>query len=362
MPEQIEKTLRILRFLSTGIVKWQRMLEQNHILYPYPDELLIGLDSLAVYCIENGMEYPTDISEAVRLFYTPIEQWNIFCNSRFFEEDQLLYDGMPTDFCYNLAITTGDVETELTEKLIIGVMDTCIAEGKPDDYVKFRRQIIEHPVISKHDIVSWSLDTGNCCAANFLKDAYEELPPYTKHNGKQYICGNCGWVLEWRNDIPHCDSHICSVMTNHFRNNQELVNSKGHIWRLKRGLLRFVTRPGLYEIRLESKLKKMGLGVEMWPNFDAYDLRITFPYGEIWAVDVKDWGNPYFLAKSVGDFREDPVWNRAFYVIPQYRKRSCSDYKQIFRETYNGSAKVDLEMENDFIRKVKQKLEKGVKE
>ena len=35
----------------------------------------------------------------------------------------------------------------------------------------------------------------------------------------------------------------------------------------------------------------------MWPQFDAYDLRIPFPDGTAWAIDVKDWANPSLLGR-----------------------------------------------------------------
>src|SRR5207249_5929938 len=49
------------------------------------------------------------------------------------------------------------------------------------------------------------------------------------------------------------------------------------IFWLRRGLRRFVAAPGKCEMDLYDELIKEGeLVVELWPMFDAYDLRLTF--------------------------------------------------------------------------------------
>ena len=69
----------------------------------------------------------------------------------------------------------------------------------------------------------------------------------------------------------------------------------------------------------------------MWPQFDAYDLRIPFPDGTAWAVDVKDWANPSLLGARTRALRADPPHDRAFIVVPAYRFRVREDYARAFR-------------------------------
>ena len=69
----------------------------------------------------------------------------------------------------------------------------------------------------------------------------------------------------------------------------------------------------------------------MWPQFDAYDLRIPFPDGTVWAIDVKDWANPSLLAVRTRVLRAEPPHDRAFIVVPAYRFRVREDYAQAFR-------------------------------
>ena len=69
----------------------------------------------------------------------------------------------------------------------------------------------------------------------------------------------------------------------------------------------------------------------MWPQFDSYDLRIPFPDGTAWAIDVKDWANPSLLAVRTQALRADPPHDRAFIVVPAYRFRVREDYARAFR-------------------------------
>jgi hypothetical protein len=68
--------------------------------------------------------------------------------------------------------------------------------------------------------------------------------------------------------------------------------------KLTRGLERFWFYPGRAEIRLLEKLLKLGLEVELYPECDRYDLRVIFPDREVWAIDLKDYSNPYLLVKQ----------------------------------------------------------------
>lgn len=354
MDEVKTKAVAILSFIATGLVKWKETIKVQ--AYPYPDELRIGLNKLAAFAIERGTAYPGDIREALHLFATPINTWEPFIKELLNEDEALIENGVLTDTCYEYAMQTNDIEAELTQKKILDVMEKCKEEEKPNDYVTFRRKIIENPYMKKRDIISWSINKGNCCASEYLKDMYEEIPSSSIHNGKCFICSNCGWIVEWRNGMAFCDSHTCREVTNNFEKITPLEGNPEEYMRLKRGVLRFISRPGIHELLLEKKLKKLGIKVEMWPNYDAYDLRLTFPDYDNWAVDVKDWGNPYLLAKKAGKIPEDPQWSKAYFVIPQYRRKKCSDYREIFKKNYSGTENAGVEFEDGFMRKVKNKL------
>jgi hypothetical protein len=350
------KGLEIIYFIATGLMKLEKQVEEKSLFYPYPNELRIGLDKLAVLSIEKNIEYPKNITDAIKLFHIPIKQWGVIDTNIFKDDETLMEDGQLSDTCIDFSMKYKDVETELTERLILNVMSLCKAEGKPEDYVKFRRKISENPFMKKQDVVSFSIEKINCCASDMFKNAYEEIPLSAIHEGKCYVCSHCGWIIEWRDNIPRCDSPLCKEYTDYFKKVKVIEENPKNIMRLKRGVHRFIARPAIHELLLEKKLLKLGLEVQLWPNYDAYDLKIVFPDGEIWAVDVKDWANPYLLAKSIDVFNEEPFWDKAFYVVPQYRKKHCRDYKKIFKNNFEKQKSIYMDMENEFIKKVKDKL------
>jgi hypothetical protein len=77
----------------------------------------------------------------------------------------------------------------------------------------------------------------------------------------------------------------------------------------------------------------MGVLCELWPGYDRYDVRITFPDDTIWAVDVKDWAHAHLLAPTLTDLPtgQGYEWDRALYAVPGERVASASDYLTMLR-------------------------------
>jgi hypothetical protein len=97
---------------------------------------------------------------------------------------------------------------------------------------------------------------------------------------------------------------------------------------LKRGIERFWFYPGRAEIQLYQKLVDIGLDVELYPECDSYDIRIKFNDSEVWALDLKDYSNPYLLVRNLGNepIPSEPEWNIAYIVIPAERKKDRPAY------------------------------------
>jgi hypothetical protein len=86
-------------------------------------------------------------------------------------------------------------------------------------------------------------------------------------------------------------------------------------------------------------------------------LKLVFPDGEVWAVDVKDWENPFLLAKRVGPFVEEPRWDRAYFVFPDHRAVLKPRYSQAFGSTWRRQSDgVRYSMERNFLKIVKGRL------
>jgi hypothetical protein len=97
--------------------------------------------------------------------------------------------------------------------------------------------------------------------------------------------------------------------------------------------------------------------VELWPMIDSYDLQLTFR-GNVWAVDVKDYKDPFTLGKYIKqDIRpldqEDLIWNEWFYVYPTYREWQRPDYGACVRRAAEGlPSNVAILSEDQFKKRV----------
>ena len=151
------KEIQIIYFLAAGLIKLQKKMEKGGTCYPYPNQLRIGLDKLAAVGLEKNMDYPKSISEVIKLFHKPINSWGLVEIEAFKDNEALMEYGQLTDTCLDFSLGNKDIETELTEKLILEVMNICKTEGKPDDYVKFRRKIAENKLMCVNDIMRWSI-------------------------------------------------------------------------------------------------------------------------------------------------------------------------------------------------------------
>ena len=130
---------------------------------------------------------------------------------------------------------------------------------------------------------------------------------------------------------------------------------------MNRGIRRFVVEPGRAELDLAEKMKRIGTKVDLWPAFDTYDLRVEFPTARIiWAIDVKDWENPYLLARFIdakGAFPEVPSWDSAFYVFPEHRSRMRPRYAAAFAGAWHGRReRVSYAMERVILQMAKKEL------
>jgi hypothetical protein len=102
----------------------------------------------------------------------------------------------------------------------------------------------------------------------------------------------------------------------------------------------------------------------MWPEFDSYDLRVEFPDGKAWAIDVKDWANPFLLALNVKNIPLGSALEKGYFVFPDERSRQA-DYVRAFRNACNSrkssgkvtiGGRIEAKFEKHFLADVKKRL------
>ncbi len=263
----------------------------------------------------------------------------------------LLDDQLPTRVCEDWACASPDVEAELSEqRLMRSVLTTCRAANAQKAYTEFRKLLISSPVLTLQELQQKRSCPDLILLAEHLREAYLEAPYSCLVDDRFYCCATCGnLLLHMTMGLLTCENERCRV-------------EEGIFW-LRRGLRRFVAAPGKCEMDLYEELKKeVGLAVELWPMFDAYDLRLTFPDRDVWAIDVKDWANPFLLARRVDPIPTTPPWTWAYFVFPDDRRSQRSDYIRAFRNHCpfvgkHGKARTSACFERDLLSAARKKLQ-----
>jgi len=218
-------------------------------------------------------------------------------------------------------------------------------------YTAFRRFLIEHPFTS--DLTQLRVEAGQAMpaeVAGVLVDLYEEVPNWARDEaGHVYPCPRCQWPMAIQEDRIACRGPVCWRQGVRFdRTADDLVP---HDWPLPEevqvwpggsacvpyGIWRYTVQPGLGELQLARDLQAIPAEVQLWPELDAYDLRVS-RNGRDWFVDVKDWENPVALGQSLVPLSGKELT----IVVPDYRReqldylRGRGDEKRGFAFTTAG--------------------------
>lgn len=282
------------------------------------------------------------------------------------EGDRLLDGPSPTSVCQELFVDGADVEAELAEqRILLKVLNVCRGASSQEAYTAFRRLLVERPVITPaelHEVLNDEPDL--MILRDYISEAYQPAPAECVVGRKALVCKGCGNLLV-RNasGAPACADERCRFHGQAAIRHEISLETVRPLW-LIRALRTFVAGPGAAEVRLAGTIKKLGIDVEMWPNFDAYDLKITFPDGIVWAVDVKDWVSAYLLARNVQPIPDHPKWDRAYFVFPEQGRERPPDYLRAFKancRVLTNVPPVDAAMERRFMKLVRQRLSGGTK-
>jgi hypothetical protein len=334
--------LMVLHLVASGVIA---LAEQTSVGRSprglYPDALQKGLDKLTVSCWRRNAEPPIGVPDLLRWCRTePLARWPLDLPRAVGGDDRLLDGPWPTDFCREWAIDAENVEHEVVERRLLGdVFALCRRNDDQAGYVAFRKFLIQHPVITALELALACADPALSGLADQVRDAYEPVLLECVIDGAVICCATCGSPMaHTRAGNLSCGDDRCARLRGSKKGREIAADEEPA--RLRPALYTFVAAPGRAELRLAERLEGLGLVTELWPALDAYDLRIVFPDGEAWAVDVKDWASPVALARHVGRgdsaFPESPTWRRAFFAFPQERLRQRRDYVRAFVEFVRG--------------------------
>ena len=327
----------ILRELATGLVALRARDETMRQLYPYPAPLQRGFERLTLFTLSHKLPSPQSVVDVLNQCRKPISEWYMFANvltTSWTDTDRLLNWGQPTAFCEELSCDNLNVADELEQnQVFLALRKLCKDNNSQNGYVAFRSLFIERPVIQEFELAALLMNTPLNLLSELIQAVYEPIPVSIASNGYFKLCPICGVLLQHTiHGDEYCESDTCR---NQYTKKPPREVAASTSWlRLRRPFRRYMTHPGLAEIRLAKQLEKANIGVELWPHFDRYDLRLTLPTGEVWAIDVKDWATPRLLANHLPkpDFPVD--YDQFYYVIPQHRLKYTPNYIQVL-EAYS---------------------------
>ena len=330
--------------------------------------LRLGLSRLAAAMIKAGCRPIQSVPDAVSMMQRPLGEWEVAFAVPEYLVDLTLMDGeFLTEDADALIVGNSDVAAELTQGIMRRLIEICRVSGNQDDYVVFRRFIIAHPVATRMEMIDVLYKLRDNSLRSLLRDeAFESVPGDLELDGQVPICERCGWTLvkdAYRRSLGCADAgcrRLEGLIRAHYPKN---LSAGDGLRRVRAGLARYTARPGRVELSLYESLSELdGLRVELWPGFDSYDVGITFPSGEVWAIDCKDSSRPGLLAVTLNKdvIPRQPSWRKAYYVFPDYRKDVVPNYERIFRTRWkSGQDGVKAAFVKDFLRIVEKHLEVG---
>ena len=350
--------------LASGLAQLLDRPTGSQVSDVYPRKLRLGISRLAAAMIRTGVQPIHSIPDAIRMLQDPVGCWEVSPRPPEYLRAITLMDGeYITEDAEELIIDNPDISAELTQRVMLRVIQNCRARGDQEGYVRFRRFIIEHPVVSQLEFIRSLNSFDDKDLRSMMIEAYEEVPAPHTYGEDIRTCKRCGWTLPrvLRGNSSRCANRRCLLL----EGVQPTRFPRHHTWepglrRVKAGLARYTTQPGGLELRLYDSLQELEhLRVELWPNYDTYDIGIIFPDGESWAVDCKDSGRPEMLAAILSreDFPMSGSWQRAFFVFPNYRREITPTYGRTFQSRWRtGDRFVSWSFDDKLLRTVKDRL------
>lgn len=333
--------------IAAGLRKREELFAANPQRYPYCNDLRLGIQRFAAMHVQYAasdqarLELLDNLSESgfIRSWCTRgpsawIEGWTP--TAREVLDGQKCLDLGPlveasgnffniTEECEEFLRFNGNGSMEDSQEQ--QVFDLLIDAGQAA-YAFGRKFLILHPILSweEHAAAMRSdfaargpdpLDQGEIQLVNgtwakgLIEVAYERAPLGHK------VCPVCGWTMSLHGLRPMCLNAKCTANVD-ADEYKFLPDVPPNSYRLRRGVMRFIAKPGILELQIARKVKALGLPFVLWPHLDTCDILITLPNGRTIAVDAKDRRDIGWLVKGIeGDsMREAMAASEAVYVVP----------------------------------------------
>ena len=335
----------MVRLIACGLYEKRQCSDK----YCYSSKLFAGINRLAALATENE-QYAmlSDLHECAFIenyAVKPVKTWFEGWNSAFVkivEKFDLYHTNALielsenrrytlTDDCVDLiSDSEKDYANDLEQRYIYSLLTKLTDEL----YVAVRRFIVENPICSDEKMRKFKME--HCEDFKMINktfsEAYENVP------NESYICPKCGWTMTFYGAQAQCCNKSCLKYSPKKEDLKPLRFQDGNC-RLRHGVMRYMCLPAQLELMIQEIAEKCGCVAELWPDRDKYDVKITLPDGQIWAIDAKTHRNPYMLKKSI---EKDCVFThtkaqKVFYVVPDDCLTDYPDYCKICNDALANS-------------------------
>jgi hypothetical protein len=349
----------LLHTIASAVIRLADIGALDAFTLPYPAEAQRAADRMVLSCLLRGIEeIPRSVPDLLAWCHArPLEDWPLDLPPDAFGPDDLLIDPValvPTQLCHEWWIHSRDSAATLFDRDVIHTaMRLCQQASAPESYTAFRRLLVDRPVLTSAEKFEISTDLYLDPVTELLERCYEPAPVSHRRDGSYTTCGRCMTLLlplpggDW-----WCERDACR-RRGPAPTGRTLIEESdtGVVYQLARPLRLFVTGPGRAEVSPEACLRALRAGaarldIAMWPGFDAYDLRVTFPDGHVWAIDVKDWKHPGLLGRSAKAVPAQPPYDQSCWVVPQEQADAHGDYLATYRRNLAPGA-LDLPLLTD---------------
>lgn len=353
----------LLRTIASAVVDLSEIPNPGTFTLPYPPEAQRALDRTVLACLLRGAEPPRSLPDLLTWCRErPVADWPLDLPDDLADPGDRLIDPdalQPTRLCFEWALDRPDSATEqIDRELVHAAIERCRAAQSPASYTAFRRLLVERPVLTRDKAAEVALEPAFTPVDGLLAQIYLPAPAGWSRGHRFTACGRCHTLLAPTRDGEWwCENDRCRRQGTAIPGPEYGEDEGGGVLLLTRPLRLFVTVPGQSELRLHASLRRLGTQPELWPGYDAYDLRITLPGGRVWAVDVKDWANPFLLARHARPLPTDPCYDEAFLVVPEHRLRR-KNYLDVTRQHLRSDVRKQLTVlgEREFTAKVQHAL------
>lgn len=320
----------------------------NQKKYIKDDYLVHALNRFSAFALKYNMLddegriiAPTDETDAIENWFSvPVEEWlenwtgDLKRTLNVYSELEALInysDGIfiPTTACEEYATECIRHNQESEQFRLFKRIYGLSQEG----YVYCRKFFIKHKVVNAIDLLEFrekllAMGVDYVVIDQIVEAAYEGIP-----DDCMYQC-KCGWtVSKNKQDIYRCIHERCRIESNNFAD-ITLIKEKIMMRRLRRGVMRYLALPGELEMKIKHYCdKKPEVVVELWPEKDTYDIKVSLPNGINYIIDAKDYSSPFALGehllkdnKLIGQQKES---NKVFVVVPDSVEAVKRDFTQV---------------------------------